>query len=92
MQIGSRWRAGSAPHVSVPEQLHLALAQVDADGKALSWTLTWLEGRPVCRRSDDITVTLTSTGDVKITHAEEQATTDSGTAPHDDDDDDWLLE
>ncbi|CAG7618020.1 Fe-S oxidoreductase [Leucobacter soli] len=50
MQLGARWPARDAPHRSVPEALHPAIAELEAaHPDAGYWTLTWLEGRPVCR-------------------------------------------
>ncbi len=85
MQIGSRWGAGTAPHPSVPESVRPAVLRVDEDGHTGSWTLTWLEGRPVCTRDDDTVVSINAQGEVSVAYP--------GTQLDDnDDDDDWLLE
>lgn len=53
MQLGARWRAGEQPHRSVPAALHSAIASAEsAHPDAEAWTLTWLEGRPVCELDD----------------------------------------
>lgn len=86
MQIGVRWPAGETPHGQVPDVLRETIAHVDATSAATnaSWTLTWLEGRPRCERSDGFLVTLSSTNTVEM----QQPGT---TSPYDDDeDDDWL--
>ncbi|MDN3309445.1 hypothetical protein QWJ90_00690 [Microbacterium oryzae] len=51
MQLGTRWSVGSEPPASVPAELRPEIARVEAEladgpGRA-SWTLTWLEGRPI---------------------------------------------
>lgn len=81
MQIGSRWGAGAHPHPSVPQVMLPTILEVDADGHSGSWTLTWLEGRPVCTRDDEVTVTINAEGHVQITLPGEHA----------EDDDSWLL-
>ncbi len=76
MQLGARWRAGDAPHRSVPESLHAAIAAAEAERPgAGSWTLTWLEGRPICTLDDVVTLQLA---------ADEAIPDEEG------DDDDWL--
>lgn len=84
MQIGSRWRAGTPPHASVPEALHELIAAVDSDDHAGMWTLTWLEGRPICTRDDDVQVLLNLAGEPVLTSL------DDASAENTDDDDDWL--
>lgn len=62
MRLGTRWPAGDEPPSSVPEAVRSALADVERQrGSSLepsSWTLTWLEGRPVVTLDDGTTVTL----------------------------------
>lgn len=81
MQIGIRWGAGNPLHPSVPEALHAAIQGCDTDGHEGAWTLTWLEGRPVCTRDDDVVVTLSASGDLVVR---------SASGDEYDDDDDWL--
>lgn len=82
MQLGARWRVGDPPHRSVPPALHQAIADAEsAHPSAVSWTLTWLEGRPRCELDDLALVTLNPAGGVSSSQLENQ----SG------DDDDWLL-
>lgn len=82
MQIGIRWGAGAVPHTSVPESVHPAILEIDQDGYSGSWTLTWLENRPVCTRDDDTKVTLNAHGVVMVTYPGNEL----------EDDDDWLME
>lgn len=88
MRIGVRWNAGEEPHVSVPDQLRDAIRQVDEDSLVSSWTLTWLEGLPLCSRSDGTVVRLTADGAVSVKYSE----SNTAPSPDDGDDDDWLLE
>lgn len=64
MQLGTRWRTGSPIPASVPAVLHDAIRAADADGQdaSASWTLTWLEGRPIAERDSGIEVTLDADG------------------------------
>ncbi len=52
--LGTRWRFGSPPPARLPEAAAAAVASAEAelretapDASSASWTLTWLEGRPV---------------------------------------------
>lgn len=85
MRIGVRWGSGASPPPSVPKDLHEAIASLDngADS-AQSWTLTWLEGLPVCERSDGVTVRLTHDGRVAVSDSSVLHPAD------DEEDDDWL--
>lgn len=88
MQLGARWRVGDPPHRSVPQPLHdMIAAQEAAHPGAVSWTLTWLEGRPRCALDDVALVTLDAAGCPKLV-----ADADEHTYPSDenDDEDDWL--
>jgi len=85
MQIGSRWRAGHPPHASVPKALHQLIAEIDSDEHEGMWTLTWLEGRPVCTRDDEVQAMLNLSGDPVLTTVNDASTDDN-----DEDDDDWL--
>lgn len=79
MQLGARWRVGEPPHRSVPSALHGAIAAQEATHPgAVSWTLTWLEGRPRCALDDVALVTSDLDGRaILVTESNE-------------DDDDWL--
>jgi hypothetical protein len=50
MQIGTRWPAGEPAPARLTAELRQAIKQAEADTgePGLIWTLTWLEGRPVC--------------------------------------------
>lgn len=84
MQLGARWRVGDPPHRSVPPTLHGAISEAERTHPgAVSWTLTWLEGRPRCELDDLALVTVTATGEISSSQLQG--------AGGEDDDDDWLL-
>lgn len=62
MRLGTRWGVGSTPPAQVPTELRELI--VDAErglekaSPTASWTLTWLEGRPIATLDDGTTVTL----------------------------------
>ncbi|WP_105565298.1 hypothetical protein [Microbacterium halophytorum] len=66
MKLGTRWAAGAEPPSSVPEALRAEIARIDQtlaqQGAAPSWTLTWLEGRPIAELATGIEVTLDASG------------------------------
>lgn len=81
MQLGTRWAAGSAPPASVPAALRPAIAEAEAlsvAGGTLSlqtgalnvlrgtWTLTWLEGRPIAELDTGWEVLRTASGEVVV--------------------------
>lgn len=83
MRLGARWNVGDAPHGSVPDVLHAAIAEQEAAHTgARAWTLTWLEGRARCELDDIVRVAQGGDGGVAVTPL-------SG-ADDADDDDDWL--
>lgn len=87
MQLGARWSARDEPHRSVPESLHeMIAAQETAHPDAVSWTLTWLEGRPRCALDDVALVSIDAAGRPILI---EQSRDHSASVPGDDDDD-WL--
>ncbi|CAB4648454.1 unannotated protein [freshwater metagenome] len=56
MQLGGRFSVGQAP-TSLPQALRARIADIEAslsvdEVRALRWTLTWLEGRPVVELDD----------------------------------------
>jgi hypothetical protein len=62
MQLGTRWKIGAEPPSRVPEELVVRIREVEASvpanvRSAMSWTLTWLEGRPVVELDDGTVVT-----------------------------------
>lgn len=81
MQLGARWRVGDPPHPSAPSALLPAVAACEAEHPTgVSWTLTWLEGRPRAELLDATGTPLVELGldaDGRI-----------ASEPHDDDD--WL--
>ncbi|WP_456283315.1 hypothetical protein [Microbacterium sp. JZ101] len=62
MQLGTRWSAGSEPPASVPASLRAEISRVEAelpdDAPRPSWTLTWLEGRPIAELDTAIEVVI----------------------------------
>lgn len=66
MQLGTRWTAGSEPPASVPQALRAEIARVETTlppgQPAPSWTLTWLEGRPIAELATGLEVTLDAEG------------------------------
>ncbi|WP_366247018.1 hypothetical protein [Microbacterium sp. 13-71-7] len=81
MQLGTRWAAGSEPPASVPAALRPGIADAEARsvaGGTLSlqtgalnllrgtWTLTWLEGRPIAELDTGWEVSRTASGDVVV--------------------------
>lgn len=62
MKLGTRWGFGSAPPTAVPIGIHAAISEAEAAagpaGEGSSWTLTWLEGRPIATLDDGTTVTI----------------------------------
>ncbi|WP_441975719.1 hypothetical protein [Microbacterium sp. 2MCAF23] len=81
MQLGTRWAAGSEPPASVPAALRPGIADAEARsvaGGTLSlhtgalnllrgtWTLTWLEGRPIAELDTGWEVSRTALGEVVV--------------------------
>jgi hypothetical protein len=57
MQLGTRWSVGATPPANLPEAVLAAVAGVEkelsgTDTTQWRWTLTWLEGKPVCELDD----------------------------------------
>ncbi len=57
MQLGTRWSVGVAPPANLPQPVLDEIAAVEAEITHLDtaqwhWTLTWLEGKPVCELDD----------------------------------------
>jgi len=59
MQLGTRWAVGEQAPASLPEVVGYAVQTVeeelvatDVDTAGWSWTLTWLEGKPVVTLDD----------------------------------------
>ncbi len=65
MRLGTRWTVGSPPPAAVPDALRQPLSEAElALGDAAAgatWTLTWLEGRPIATLDDGTSVTLEGT-------------------------------
>lgn len=71
MRLGTRWAFGSPPPAAVPTAIHDAIGEaevaVGSTGVGRSWTLTWLEGRPIAALDDGTTVTVEA-GVARIGH------------------------
>lgn len=64
MQLGTRWSSGAEPPASVPDVLRPGIASVEAAGHRGSWTLTWLEGRPIAESDAGWEVLVAPNGEV----------------------------
>lgn len=88
MQIGSRWVAGGSPHHAVPEYLYELIRTAEArHPDSTSWTLTWLEGLPVCALNDVAMISIGKDGQASLNMVHQQTMLDD---TDDDNDDDWL--
>lgn len=103
MQMGARWRVGETPHRGVPPTLHHCVAELEKQfPDADSWTLTWLEGRPVLALDAVAIVHVSATGIITTRIQQDSPVNGSATpfatpgefsqnnSPDDEDDDDWL--
>ncbi|MFT4212777.1 MAG: hypothetical protein QM626_13005 [Microbacterium sp.] len=75
MRLGTRWTARTQPPAAVPAALRPQIAAVeealppDQLGQpAPSWTLTFLEGRPVAELDTGIVVQIDRDGEVVVHH------------------------
>ncbi|MBS1673331.1 MAG: hypothetical protein JSS74_05135 [Actinobacteria bacterium] len=81
MQLGTRWAAGSEPPASVPAALRAGITEAETrsvENGTLSlqtgvlnlprgtWTLTWLEGRPIAELDTGWEVSRTASGEVIV--------------------------
>lgn len=95
MRIGARWLKGSKPHSSVPKTLFEEIeAAEELHPLGESWTLTWLEGRPVCMLDDICVLSISAAGlpIYKLLGTEDSANDIDGISKLEDfdDDDSWL--
>jgi hypothetical protein len=74
MQLGTRWTFGATPPERLPAPVVDAIGKVEDDIIALSvdasawrWTVTYLEGRPICELDDGTLVEINAAGVVTIT-------------------------
>ncbi|WGD36371.1 hypothetical protein [Lysinibacter sp. HNR] len=91
MRLGTRWLFGASPPNSLGADVVEAVRAVEhsrraeipdsADGIPWFWTLTWLEGRPVCELDDGTRVIVSATGTIAITSSGED---------DEEDDDSWM--
>jgi hypothetical protein len=74
MQLGTRWSVGQKPPAAVPVELHAQIQAVEDTitqgqyaGVGLpSWTLTWLERRPVAELDTGVIVYLGADGTARV--------------------------
>jgi hypothetical protein len=71
MQLGTRWNVGETPSARLEPAVLDAIAAVEAelsdvDSSGWRWTLTWLEGRPVCQLDDGTTIRVAHDGAVIV--------------------------
>lgn len=86
MRIGTRWPAGSEPPAGLPAALVDAIQEFESrefgDVRAVTatahafWTLTWLEGRPVCQLENGPEFTIDSNGHVQNSTAQQSESDD----------------
>lgn len=76
MRLGTRWTARTTPPAAVPDVLRPQIAAVEdvidegqwAQQPAPSWTLTFLEGRPVAELDTGVIVTTDAAGRAIVRH------------------------
>jgi hypothetical protein len=63
IQLGTRWLVGDEPPSRLPQvvidaifEIEGELAEAGVDAAEWSWTLTWLEGKPVVELDDETVV------------------------------------
>lgn len=74
MQLGTRWTFGTPTPARLTGPILDGIASVEAqirqlkvDASSWRWTVTWLEGRPVCELDDGTLVTIDANGVVTVT-------------------------
>ncbi len=74
MQLGTRWTFGATPPERLAESIVEAIRKVEnvittlgVDASAWRWTVTYLEGRPICELDDGTLVEINAAGVVTIT-------------------------
>jgi len=74
MQLGTRWTFGTPTPARLTGPILDGIASVEAqirqlkvDASSWRWTVTWLEGRPVCELDDGTLVTVDASGVVTVT-------------------------
>ncbi|MGI6879801.1 hypothetical protein [Microbacterium sp. gxy059] len=70
MQLGTRWQAGGDPPASLPAALVARIREAEAEfadaSPAPSWTLTWLEGRPIAELDAGVSLAVEADGSVSL--------------------------
>ncbi|WP_291039205.1 hypothetical protein [Herbiconiux sp.] len=73
IQLGTRWLVGDEPPSRLPQAVIDAIYEVEGelaeqgvDASDWSWTLTWLEGRPVVELDDETVVEYDAENDAAV--------------------------
>jgi hypothetical protein len=73
IQLGTRWLVGDEPPSKLPQAVIDAIYEVEGelaeqgvDASDWSWTLTWLEGRPVVELDDETVVEYDAENDTAV--------------------------
>ncbi|MCS5720872.1 hypothetical protein N1028_00395 [Herbiconiux sp. CPCC 203407] len=73
IQLGTRWLVGDEPPSKLPQAVIDAIYEVEGelaeqgvDASDWSWTLTWLEGRPVVELDDETVVEYDAANDAAV--------------------------
>ena len=77
IQLGTRWLVGDEPPAKLPQVVIDAIYEVEGElaeqGVAAagewSWTLTWLEGRPVVELDDETVIEYDAGADAAVVTA-----------------------
>lgn len=77
MQLGTRWTFGTTPPARLTgaildgiESVESEIGALEVDASSWRWTLTWLEGRPVCELDDGTLVTVDASDVVRISQVD----------------------
>lgn len=63
MRLGTRWAVGAPLPAAVPAELLPSIRAAEENwGLRGSWTLTWLESRPIATAEDGTVVRITASG------------------------------
>jgi hypothetical protein len=73
IQLGTRWLVGDEPPSRLPQpvidaiyEVEGELAEAGVDASEWSWTLTWLEGKPVVELDDETVIEYDADADAAV--------------------------
>lgn len=66
MRLGTRWGHGDEPPRALPDAVRDVVNDVGGSAGPGSWTLTWLEGRPIVEHDTGVRVRVTRGGEVVV--------------------------